>query len=56
MQSDILEDQMARIIEVIETWERRGLGTGKDPVRTIYQLWTKEGVLIHEEKDKYGPK
>lgn len=42
---------MARIIEVIETYERRGLGTEKDPVRKVYQLWSKDGKLIHEEKD-----
>ena len=42
---------MARVIEVIETWERRGKGTEEDPVRKIYQLWSKEGKLIHEEKD-----
>lgn len=44
---------MTRIIEVIETFERRGIGTEKDPVRKIYQLWSKEGKLIHSEPDEY---
>ncbi len=39
---------MAKIIEVIETTEKRGTGTKKDPVRMVYQLWTKEGDLIFE--------
>lgn len=39
---------MTRIIEVIETYEKRGRGTTEDPVRKVYQLWTKEGKLIFE--------
>ena len=39
---------MTRIIEVIETYEKRGRGTMEDPVRKVYQLWTKEGKLIFE--------
>lgn len=39
---------MAKIIEVIEVWERRGKGTEEDVVRKAYQLWSKEGELIHE--------
>lgn len=42
---------MARVIEVIETYERRGLGVKDDPIRKIYQLWTKDGKLIHEDED-----
>lgn len=42
---------MAKIIQVIETFERRGLGTEKDPVRKIYQLWSLDGKLIYEEED-----
>ena len=41
---------MAKIIEVIETYEKRGKGTENDPVRIVYQLWSKKGELIHEEK------
>jgi hypothetical protein len=40
---------MAKIIEVIETYERRGLGTNENPVRKVYQLWTKDGKLIFED-------
>lgn len=43
----------ARIIEVIETYERFGTGTDKDPIRKLYQLWTRDGKLIFEEKDIY---
>ncbi len=39
---------MAKIIEVIEVEERRGKGTYDDPVRKVYQLWSKEGRLIFE--------
>ena len=41
---------MAKIIEVIETFERRGQGTEKDPVRNVAQLYTKDGRLIISEK------
>jgi len=44
---------MARIIEVIETYERRGKGTNEDPVRRVLQLWSKDGKLIHEEKTQW---
>ena len=40
---------MTKIIEVIETYEKRGRGIDEDPVRRVYQLWTKEGVLIFED-------
>jgi len=40
---------MAKIIEVIETHEKRGTGAGDDPIRLVYQLWTKDGFLIFEE-------
>jgi hypothetical protein len=42
---------VARIIEVIETQDRRGLGRDNDPIRLVYQLWTKDGVLIFERDD-----
>ena len=40
---------MARIIEVIETFERRGKGTEEDLIRKVYQLWTLDGELIFEK-------
>ena len=40
---------MTKIIELIYTEDRRGLGTEEDPVRMIPQLFTKDGVLIAEE-------
>lgn len=42
----------ARIIEVIETYELKGEGLEEgDPVRRVYQLWTKEGLLIFERDE-----
>jgi hypothetical protein len=40
---------MARIIEVIEVWSDRGLGTKDSVFRQVYQLWTKTGELIFEK-------
>jgi len=41
---------MAKIIELIYTEERRGLGkTFDDPVRMVPQWWTKEGELLFEK-------
>lgn len=39
---------MTRLVELIETEERKGQGTAENPVRLCSQLWTKEGVLIAE--------
>lgn len=39
---------MAKIIELIETEDRRGTGTDKDPMRLVSQLWTKDGQLVAE--------
>lgn len=39
---------VAKIIEVIETQERRGHGKEGDPVHLVNQLWTKDGVLLAE--------
>jgi len=40
---------MAKIIEVIETFETKGRGVdGSDPVRCVRQLWTKDGELLCE--------
>lgn len=46
---------MAKVIEVIETFEKRGTGQDGDPTRDVRQIWTKEGKLIFEE-DSANPK
>ena len=38
----------ARVIQVIETKAKRGLGTEKDPVREITQYWDLEGNFLAE--------
>ena len=43
---------MTKIIELIYTEEKRGLGKSEDPIRMCPQLWTKDGKLI-AEKDEY---
>jgi len=40
---------MAEIIEVIEVFEPRGKGTSEDPVRNVWQLWSKDGHLLVEK-------
>lgn len=40
--------QSARIIQVIETKAKRGMGTEKDPVRTVTQYWDFEGNFLAE--------
>lgn len=42
-----------RLIRVIETWERRGLGKENDPVRLVRQFWSPKGELLMEEPDEY---
>lgn len=37
---------MAKIVELIETEERRGRGVEGEPFRIVYQLWTKDGRLV----------
>lgn len=40
---------MAKIIEVIECYKKRGRGIDmSDPVRNVRQLWTKDGKLLCE--------
>lgn len=40
---------MAKIIELIYSDEkRRGEGTNKDPIRIVYQLFSKDGQLVAE--------
>jgi hypothetical protein len=40
---------MARIVELIETWEMRGRGTEKDPCRMVQQWYKKDGTLLFEK-------
>ena len=44
---------MARLIEVIETEDRRGDGTEGNPFRRIIQYWSKDGKLLIEMPDKW---
>ncbi len=39
---------MAKIVELIYTEDRRGLGVPDNPVRLVPQLWTKDGKLLAE--------
>lgn len=38
----------ARVIQVIETKAKRGLGTKKDPVREVTQYWDFNGNFLAE--------
>lgn len=38
----------AKVIPVIETKAKRGLGTEKDPVREVTQYWDLEGNFLAE--------
>ncbi|WP_312106320.1 hypothetical protein [Lachnoclostridium sp.] len=38
----------AKVIQVIETKSKRGLGTEKDPVREVTQYWDFEGRFLAE--------
>lgn len=40
--------QSAKVIQVIETKSKRGLGTEKDPVREVIQYWDFEGNFLAE--------
>jgi hypothetical protein len=42
---------MAKIIKVIETYERKGSGTYEDPIRQVYQIWSLDGNLIYEREE-----
>ena len=39
----------ARVIQVIETVAKRGLGTEEDPVRDITQYWDLDGNFLAEK-------
>ena len=38
----------AKVIQVIETTAKRGLGTEKDPVRIVTQYWDLNGQFLAE--------
>lgn len=38
----------AKVIQVIETKAKRGLGTEKDPVRVVTKYWDLDGMLLAE--------
>lgn len=38
----------AKVIQVIETKAKRGLGTEKDPIRVITQYWDFDGNFLAE--------
>lgn len=38
----------ARVVQVIETKAKRGLGTEKDPVREVTQYWDLDGNFLAE--------
>lgn len=42
----------ARLIEVIVVYGIKGQGTEKDPVRRVFEYWTKDGKKIAEIEDK----
>lgn len=37
---------MAKVIELIQSESKTGRGVDGDPVRTVNELWTKDGVLV----------
>lgn len=39
---------MARVVQMIETDNRRGTGVDHDPYRTVRQWWTLDGKLVVE--------
>ena len=43
----------ARIIQVIETRAKRGLGTKEDPVREVTQYWDLDGNFLAEMDEQH---
>lgn len=43
----------AKVIQVIQTVSKRGIGTKEDPVRDITQYWDFEGKLLAEYDSEY---
>lgn len=44
---------MARVIQIIETFDTRGTGVPENPMRQIRQYFDFEGNLLWEEKDQW---
>lgn len=44
---------MPKIVILIESEERRGLGKENDPIRLVTQWHTPDGDLVAEEPDRY---
>ena len=44
---------MAKLIQVIETYELRGKGMSKDICRSVKQFWSTDGELLMEHDPKY---
>jgi hypothetical protein len=45
---------MARLIQLIETDDRRGAGRDGDPVRLVTQYFTTEGDFVVEKPDEFA--
>lgn len=44
----------AKVIQVIETRAKRGLGTEKDPVREVIQYWDFDGNFLAEMDEEHN--
>lgn len=44
----------AKLVTLIEVYDRRGLGVEHDPVRLVRQWWTLDGMLVVEAPDPYA--
>lgn len=43
--------ESAKVVQVIETKAKRGLGIEKDPVREVVQYWSLDGKFLAERDD-----
>lgn len=43
--------ESARVIFVIETKSKQGIGTENDPIREVVQYWDVDGNLLAEKRD-----
>jgi len=50
---DNINVETTKVMNVIITSEKRGLGVKGDPIRRIAQLYTLDGELICEADDEY---
>ncbi len=46
--------ESCKVVQVIHVVDTRGSGSGNDPVRTVNQYWSLDGVLLAED-DKTPP-